>query len=182
MVSSHARYPRANTHTRADPSPSPRRQVPQAIHMLKAPAKGVTARGLVRRSGKGWTTSEAENTQMESEEMLHAFQVASFDVAYRYAEYCITAPLLFIAVTALLTVDAPAWLYFTGYWLIQACNAIGLAYHATLCADLFRDYEKRITAQGVPIETTSVVEWMRALLVNGSWYATCSLLLTKQTH
>ena len=90
--------------------------------------------------------------------------------------------LLFIAVTALLTVDAPAWLYFTGYWLIQACNAIGLAYHATLCADLFRDYEKRITAQGVPIETTSVVEWMRALLVNGSWYATCSLLLTKQTH
>ena len=30
-------------------------------------------------------------------------------VIYRYAEYCVTAPLLFISVVCLLYVDAPAW-------------------------------------------------------------------------
>ena len=30
-------------------------------------------------------------------------------VFFRYAEYCVTAPLLFIAVVCLLVVDAPAW-------------------------------------------------------------------------
>ena len=33
----------------------------------------------------------------------------SLGVIYRYAEYCITAPLLFIAVVCLMVVDAPAW-------------------------------------------------------------------------
>lgn len=30
-------------------------------------------------------------------------------VIFRYVEYCITAPLLFLAVVCLLVVDAPAW-------------------------------------------------------------------------
>jgi hypothetical protein len=30
-------------------------------------------------------------------------------VLIRYAEYCVTAPLLFLAVVCLLIVDAPAW-------------------------------------------------------------------------
>lgn len=50
-------------------------------------------------------------------------------VLIRYAEYCITAPLLFLAVVCLLVVDAPAWLFLTGYWLLITCNAIGIALH-----------------------------------------------------
>jgi hypothetical protein len=50
-------------------------------------------------------------------------------VVVRYAEYCITAPLLFLAVLCLLVVDAPAWLFLTGYWLLVVCNAVGIALH-----------------------------------------------------
>ena len=50
-------------------------------------------------------------------------------VILRYAEYCITAPLLFLAVVCLLVTDAPAWLFLTGYWLLVTCNAIGIALH-----------------------------------------------------
>ena len=50
-------------------------------------------------------------------------------VVVRYAEYCITAPLLFLAVTCLMVVDAPAWLFLTGYWLLVVCNAVGIALH-----------------------------------------------------
>jgi hypothetical protein len=32
-------------------------------------------------------------------------------IAFRYAEYCITAPLLFLAIMCLLVNDAPAWYY-----------------------------------------------------------------------
>lgn len=116
--------------------------------------------------GDGWASSYSV---LESEATLHAFHGAAYDTAFRYTEYCVTAPLLFLAVTALLTVDAPAWLYLTGYWLIQACNAAGLAYHATLCSDLLRDGRRVLTGGTAPLEATSVMEWMRALLANGSW-------------
>ena len=37
-------------------------------------------------------------------------QYDQFDgILNRYAEYCVTAPLLFIAVTCLLVTDAPSW-------------------------------------------------------------------------
>jgi len=52
-------------------------------------------------------------------------------VIFRYAEYCITAPLLFLAVLCLMVVEAPAWLFLTGYWLLVTCNAIGIALHAS---------------------------------------------------
>jgi hypothetical protein len=29
-----------------------------------------------------------------------------------------------------MVVDAPAWLFLTGYWLLVACNAVGCALHA----------------------------------------------------
>ncbi len=105
------------------------------------------------------------------------FVVAAYDTGFRYVEYCVTAPLLFLAVTALLTVDAPAWLYLSGYWLIQACNAAGLAYHATICTDLYRDGRATLQGQNAPTEQTSLVEWMRALLANGSWYAVFIFIL-----
>ena len=44
---------------------------------------------------------DAPTDQMESEQVWGVF--------FRYAEYCVTAPLLFIAVVCLLVVDAPAW-------------------------------------------------------------------------
>ena len=54
----------------------------------------------------------------------------TWGVLVRYLEYCITAPLLFLAVVCLMVVDAPAWLFLTGYWLLVACNAVGCALHA----------------------------------------------------
>ncbi len=52
-------------------------------------------------------------------------------VLLRYAEYCITAPLLFLAVVCLMVQEAPAWLFLTGYWLLITCNAIGIALHVS---------------------------------------------------
>ena len=51
-------------------------------------------------------------------------------VFFRYAEYCITAPLLFLAIMCMLVQDAPAWLFLNGYWLIMACNMWGMLIHA----------------------------------------------------
>jgi hypothetical protein len=96
--------------------------------------------------------------------------LAAYEVGFRYIEYCITAPLLFLAVMSLLVVDAPTWLFLMGYWLIQACNAFGLAFHATLCSDLYRDTQE--TAGGREAfhpQNASVIEWIRALTANGSW-------------
>lgn len=66
------------------------RVVPRSIKALKQyqPLQGNTAR-------HEW---DAED---ESEQIWGIF--------FRYAEYCITAPLLFLAVVCLLVVDAPAW-------------------------------------------------------------------------
>lgn len=52
-------------------------------------------------------------------------------VILRYLEYCVTAPLLFLAVVSLMVVDAPAWLFLTGYWLILLCNVFGVVLHAS---------------------------------------------------
>ena len=57
-----------------------------------------------------------------------------YGVAFRYAEYCVTAPLLFLAVVCLLVVDAPGWLFLTGFWLVLVCNALGIALHLSVCA------------------------------------------------
>lgn len=56
-------------------------------------------------------------------------QENTLGVVVRYLEYCITAPLLFLAVVCLMVVDAPAWLFLTGYWLLVTCNAVGIALH-----------------------------------------------------
>jgi hypothetical protein len=57
-----------------------------------------------------------------------------YGVVFRYAEYCLTAPLLFLAVVCLLVVDAPGWLFLTGFWLVLVCNALGIALHLSVCA------------------------------------------------
>jgi hypothetical protein len=64
------------------------RRIPRTIGALKAPT---AVSGL----------TEAKATR--------SLQAAIHAVTFRYMEYCITAPLLFLAVVTLLTVDAPAW-------------------------------------------------------------------------
>lgn len=55
-------------------------------------------------------TEESDTQLLEREKKTeHAFKKAIHMVGFRYLEYCITAPLLFLAVMCLLTVDAPAW-------------------------------------------------------------------------
>jgi hypothetical protein len=77
-------------------------------------------------------------------------------VAFRYAEYCVTAPLLFLAVVCLLTVDSPAWLYLSGYFMIVACNLLGIALH----------YSITTPKDGTSLE---FIPWINYLLETGSW-------------
>lgn len=68
--------------------------------------------------------------EVEELDTVDVEQENTLGVLVRYAEYCITAPLLFLAVVCLMVVDAPAWLFLTGYWLLVTCNAVGCALHA----------------------------------------------------
>ena len=94
--------------------------VPQSVHALRhrAPERGLAhLSNNDQQSNLGLTADDVdfENTA---------------GVLIRYTEYCITAPLLFLSVVCLMVVDAPAWLFLTGYWLLVTCNAVGCALHA----------------------------------------------------
>jgi hypothetical protein len=67
------------------------RIVPRAIKYLKRP------------------TLDSDGNEPAASTMLMFDSDMTWGVMYRYAEYCVTAPLLFISVVCLLVVDAPAW-------------------------------------------------------------------------
>lgn len=146
------------------PVDAPRRQIPQTVSMLTNPPPERPRKTL---AADGYIPIESE-----SEEGVHAFVQAAYEVGFRYSEYVITAPLLFIAVLTLLTVDAPAWLFLAGYWAIQACIATGAAFHATFCSDLLRDAQVLLDGRSTapPQSNTTPVEWLQSLIANGSWY------------
>jgi hypothetical protein len=137
--------------------------------LLKSPELPPQAAQIRQR--KASTGNDYIQIEQETKDTVYAFNLASYEVGFRYCEYCITAPLLFIAVLCLLTVDAPAWLYLSGYWMIQACIATGLAFHVTFCADMLRDAEKLLpgSSGGPPQSNETVADWFRSLLSNGSW-------------
>lgn len=89
---------------------------------------------LLRRRRAGRLNDGGEDSQL-SPEAVRGMRIQTYEnqmgVILRYAEYCITAPLLFLAVVCLLVTDAPAWLFLTGYWLLVTCNAIGIALHVS---------------------------------------------------
>lgn len=80
-------------------------------------------------------------------------------VVFRYAEYCITAPLLFLAVVCLMVVDAPAWLLLTGYWFVLTCNAFGITLHIN-----FEDSSKKWDS-----EFEGAAPWFVRILIPGPW-------------
>ena len=82
-----------------------------------------------------------------------------YGVVFRYAEYCVTAPLLFLAVVSLLVVDAPGWLFLTGFWLVLVCNALGVALHLAVCAS----HESNIT------ENAGVVPYVLSRFFSTPW-------------
>ena len=82
-----------------------------------------------------------------------------YGVVVRYAEYCVTAPLLFLAVVSLLVVDAPGWLFLTGFWLVLVCNALGVALHLAVCAS----HESNIT------ENAGVVPYVLSRFFSTPW-------------
>lgn len=72
-----------------------RRVVPRSIHALKTKTDDDAA--------------QQEEASQASRESRDAEYEQVFGMFFRYAEYCVTAPLLFLAVVCLLVVDAPAW-------------------------------------------------------------------------
>lgn len=89
---------------------------------------------------------------------------AEAGVVWRYAEYCITAPLLFLAVACIMVTDGPAWLFLTGYWLLIVCNAIGIALHVSFC------YARPL----LPAEGGGLLPLITGLFFAGPW---CALTL-----
>jgi len=87
-----------------------------------------------RRAGR-LQTPMGDGAEPFSPEPVDNELETEFGVVLRFAEYCITAPLLFLAVVCLLTVDGPAWLYLCGYWLLLVCNALGVVLHLNFTAD-----------------------------------------------
>ena len=71
-----------------------RRVIPRRIKGLKQPTR-------IQGEALAGVQGDTNTDQMEGEQVWGVF--------FRYAEYCVTAPLLFIAVVCLLVVDAPAW-------------------------------------------------------------------------
>jgi len=74
-------------------------------------------------------------------------------VFLRYIEYCITAPLLFVAILCMLVNNAPAWMFLNGYWLILICNLFGLLIHAQFAFEMMEPKSK----------TTSWFQWLTTL-------------------
>jgi hypothetical protein len=103
--------------------------VPQSV-------AGLRHRGLAEEPDSYDSDTMEVNVELEN----------SWGVILRYVEYCITAPLLFLAVVCLMVVDAPAWLFLTGYWLLVACNAVGCALHA--CFVSHEEDHKRMRDKG----------------------------------
>lgn len=112
-------------------------------------------RARLQEEEEGQTTVAAPATQPDPTE--NDFEV-EFGVVLRFAEYCITAPLLFLAVLCLLTVDGPAWLFLTGYWLLLVCNALGVVLHLNFMLEPRRDQDKK---SGWP--------WILNFFTAGSW-------------
>jgi hypothetical protein len=126
---------------------------------------------LKRRGGALEGITEADGAGGGAEYRL-AFRRTMDEISFRYIEYCITAPLLFLAVMCLLTVDAPAWLFLAGYWMIQACNAIGIAFHYSICFEIWYAQEEPKTPGGEGHSgnlVTSFLAWMRNLVLKGGW-------------
>ncbi len=102
--------------------------------VLKQPLKKQTYEDA---SGRKWMVPALRSLRsLDREAPVFSLQGLGVDtsnenqvgVLYRYAEYCITAPLLFLAVVCLLVVDAPAWLFLTSYWLLFTCNCVGITF------------------------------------------------------
>jgi len=78
----------------------------------------------------------------------------------RYDEYALTAPLLFLAVVALLLPGAPAWLVLSGLFLIASCNLWGIQVHLAFLARWH---------QPAPYPPLGWGHWLRVLLFAPPW-------------
>ena len=80
--------------------------------------------------------------------------------ALRFAEYCITASALFVAVLSLFVPDAPAFITIGGYAMIILCNLYGVLLHYSLVAD----HASPVTELRIPCWRGMSVprSWMRA--------------------
>ena len=113
----------------------------------------------VPRNVKGLKMVNCNNTMLGDDASATTDVDEARIVVFRYSEYCVTAPLLFLSVVSLLTVDAPAWLYISGYGLIVACNLWGIVLH----------YSITWPTKGTSEDTQSFVLWLNSLLLTGSW-------------
>jgi hypothetical protein len=85
-----------------------------------------------------------------------------YGVVLRYAEYCVTAPLLLLAVVCLMVADGPAWLFLTAYWLLIVCNALGVVLHITFS-------EHQDTVRRSQSDSGGIVPCFVQLFFTGPW-------------
>jgi hypothetical protein len=102
---------------------------------------------------------EGEYQLLDPPQQLDSKTENSMGVILRYAEYCVTAPLLFLAVASLLIVDGPAWLFLTGFWLLVVCNALGIALHLNFL----------VLEKDAKIESAGIFTWLLHMFFAGPW-------------
>jgi hypothetical protein len=76
-------------------------------------------RRIPRRIASLKGASDVYSVRKETAESKQTFAEVVDSIAFRYAEYCITAPLLFLAIMCLLVNDAPAWYVSSSFFLIM---------------------------------------------------------------
>lgn len=87
---------------------------------------------LTYRHGVSWHIPirlSTEGLHDDAEAMLRLSQRLS--ILLRFAEYCITASLLYIAVLSLFVVAPPSWAFLVGFLGIFLCNLLGLPLQLT---------------------------------------------------
>jgi hypothetical protein len=70
--------------------------------------------------------------------------------AMRYAEYCITAAELWVAVLAVFVTDPPAFMTICGYALILLCNLYGALLHYSTVSNYMGNVELTASAGAIP--------------------------------
>ncbi len=108
----------------------------------------------------------------ESASVLTALSgcLVQLEVIARYAEYCLSAPLLYLAVFCLLVVDAPVWMYVTGFAMILVCNVFGMLLHMAVVLEGCQEaFVARHQPGGGALPSPTLLSRALAILGLGTW-------------
>lgn len=126
----------------------------------RLPSRPEPSRSTYRNEGRNWVVPSSVGHLKWHEADTVERHAQDEEIMFRYDEYAITAPLLFLAVVALFLPGPPVWLELSCYFLIAACNVWGAPIHVSYLAHWHRQEASA---------SLFVLRDLRALLCIGSW-------------